>query len=154
MAVQSSAQAHNGASPRKVRGRANSIDAYVGNRLRTRRTLLGYSQKRLGDALDLTFQQVQKYESGANRMGASRLFQMGRVLDVPVSYFFENLPESEIPTVWSNQINSPKIKHKVIPNVVHKRETLELVRAYYQIESPKLRKQIYDLVKTMGDAKG
>ena len=154
MAVASSARTKNEDSTRKVRGRANSIDAYVGNQLRTRRTLLGYSQQKLGDALDLTFQQVQKYESGANRMGASRLFQMAQVLDVPVSYFFENLPESEIPTVWSNRKNAPKIKREVIPNVVHKRETLELVRAYYQIINPKQRKRIYDLVKTLGDAKG
>ena len=139
---------------RKVRGRANTIDAYVGKQVRTRRTLLGFSQQGLGDALNLTFQQVQKYESGANRIGASRLYQLSQVLAVHVSYFFENLPRSEIPTTWSSPINTPKKKLQRTSEVLHKRETLELVRAYYQIKNPKLRKQIHAIMKTLGNAKG
>ncbi|MGH7120415.1 MAG: helix-turn-helix domain-containing protein, partial [Acetobacteraceae bacterium] len=73
--------------------RASPIDAHVGSRIRLRRTLLGLSQERLGDAIGLTFQQVQKYERGINRVGASRLFDLARVLDVPISFFFDDMPE-------------------------------------------------------------
>jgi transcriptional regulator with XRE-family HTH domain len=73
--------------------RPSPIDIHVGSRVRLRRTLLGMSQERLGDALGLTFQQVQKYERGVNRVGASRLFDISRVLDVPISYFFDDMPE-------------------------------------------------------------
>src|ERR1700744_5629051 len=73
-------------------GRPSPIDVHVGSRVRLRRTLLGMSQERLGEALGLTFQQVQKYERGANRIGASRLFDLARVFAVPVSFFFEDMP--------------------------------------------------------------
>ena len=75
-------------------GQPSPIDVHVGGRIRLRRTLLQMSQERLGDALGLTFQQVQKYERGANRVGASRLFNLSRVLDVPVSFFFDDMPTS------------------------------------------------------------
>src|SRR6195256_4022879 len=74
--------------------RPSPIDIHVGSRIRLRRTLLGMSQERLGEALGLTFQQVQKYERGVNRVGASRLFDLSRVLDVPISFFFDDMPES------------------------------------------------------------
>ena len=73
----------------------NPIDVHVGKRLRLRRTLLGMSQERLGERLGLTFQQVQKYERGANRIGSSRLFELGQILDVPVSFFFDDMPRAE-----------------------------------------------------------
>lgn len=136
--------------PRKVRGRANLIDVYVGSRLREQRTILGFSQQRLGDALELTFQQIQKYESGANRVAASRLYQFSRVLGVSVSYFFEGLSQSDIPTNWSHVQNTPKTKLVRSTQPILSRETLELVRAYYQIKSAKQRKQIFDMVKTLG----
>src|ERR1700745_3000245 len=80
---------------RQKADKPNPIDVHVGARVRLRRTLLGMSQEKLGDAIGLTFQQVQKYERGANRVGASRLFELSRVLDVPVSFFFDELgPES------------------------------------------------------------
>src|SRR5438067_4098480 len=75
-------------------GRPSPIDVHVGSRVRLRRTLLGLSQERLGDALGLTFQQVQKYERGVNRVGASRLFDLARVLDVPIRFFFDDMPEA------------------------------------------------------------
>jgi transcriptional regulator with XRE-family HTH domain len=76
-------------------GKPNPIDVHVGSRVRLRRTLLGMSQEKLGEAIGLTFQQVQKYERGANRIGSSRLFDLARVLDVPVAYFFEEMtPET------------------------------------------------------------
>ena len=74
--------------------RPNPIDVHVGSRIRLRRTLIGMSQERLGEALGLTFQQVQKYERGVNRVGASRLFDLSRVLDVPISFFYDDMPES------------------------------------------------------------
>ncbi|MBT7504712.1 MAG: helix-turn-helix transcriptional regulator, partial [Rhodospirillales bacterium] len=83
--------------PRKVRrlppGTPNPVDIHVGARVRLRRTLLGISQERLGDAVGLTFQQIQKYERGANRIGASRIYELSRILDVPVSFFFEDMPD-------------------------------------------------------------
>ena len=123
---------------RSVRGRledgsANPIDVHVGARMRLRRTLLGMSQEKLGEAIGLTFQQVQKYERGANRIGASRLFDLSRVLDVPVSFFFDDMGEAA-------QSSSPAavIKGQAITTAASsgddrdplaKRETLELVRA-------------------------
>src|SRR6476619_1745933 len=94
------------ARPRKYSGRMaskgfpNPIDVHVGSRIRLRRTLLGMSQERLAEAIGLTFQQVQKYERGANRVGSSRLFDLSRVLDVTVSYFFDDMPADpdSIPT--------------------------------------------------------
>ena len=86
------------ARPRKSSGRMaskgfpNPIDVHVGSRIRLRRTLLGMSQERLAEAIGLTFQQVQKYERGANRVGSSRLYDLARVLDVPIAYFFDEMP--------------------------------------------------------------
>src|SRR5579862_3410669 len=79
---------------RQKADKPNPVDVHVGSRVRLRRTLLGMSQEKLGDAIGLTFQQVQKYERGANRIGASRLYDLARVLDVPVSYFFEELGDN------------------------------------------------------------
>ena len=119
----------------RPRGRANAIDAYVGSRMRIRRTLLGLSQEKLGELIDLTFQQVQKYEKGANRISAGRLFQIGRVLDVPVAYFFDEMPEAlgAVPahTDAANQAESDPLTT---------RETLKLVRAYYLIPDEHVRK--------------
>src|SRR5215469_7120842 len=78
----------------KKDGRPSPIDVHVGSRVRLRRRLLAMSQEQLGDALGLTFQQVQKYERGMNRVGASRLFDLSRVLDVPISFFFDDMPET------------------------------------------------------------
>src|SRR2546430_15710580 len=83
-------------------GRPSPIDVHVGSRIRLRRTLQGMSQERLGEALGLTFQQVQKYERGVNRVGASRLFDLSRVLDVPISFFFDDMPDS-LASAYGNQ---------------------------------------------------
>ena len=77
--------------PRRTRGKPTNVDAYVGQRLRQRRTLLGLSQEKLGEAIGVTTQQIQKYETGSNRIGAGRLYQLSQALQVPVSYFFEGL---------------------------------------------------------------
>ena len=87
--------------------RPSPIDVHVGSRIRLRRTLLGMSQERLGEALGLTFQQVQKYERGVNRVGASRLFDLSRVLDVPISFFFDDMPDSLASTYGAQSADAP-----------------------------------------------
>jgi len=134
-------------------GVANPIDIHVGNRVRLRRTLLGLSQEKLGDEVGLTFQQIQKYERGANRIGASRLFQFSRILDVSISYFFEELP-SEIRS-HEGQMNwglSYEKQAELAPNPMARRETLELVRAYYRIADPAVRARLFDLTKILAKA--
>ncbi|NQU72765.1 MAG: helix-turn-helix transcriptional regulator [Rhodospirillales bacterium] len=135
---------------RGKRGRSNQVDAYVGSRVRMRRTLLGLSQEKLGDALGLTFQQVQKYERGANRIGASRLYQLTRILDVPVAFFFEDMEEPEAGTPQGIAIGLAEGADKFDHDPMAKRETLELVRAYYKITDPKVRRRVFELVKALG----
>lgn len=127
---------------RQKTGKPNPIDVHVGSRVRLRRTLLGMSQEKLGDAIGLTFQQVQKYERGANRVGASRLYDLSRVLDVPVSYFFEELGEPA-PAV-GEQADEPYQS-----NPMMKRETLELVRAYLRIADPQIKRRLFELAKAL-----
>ena len=127
------------------------IDAHVGARVRMRRKLLGMSQTGLGDALGLTFQQVQKYEYGTNRISASRLYDLSRVFDVPLEHFFEDIP-AEVAASSPAAKKSGKAKkppgYELDPMV--KRETLELVRAYYNIEDANVRKRVYQFTKAMG----
>jgi transcriptional regulator with XRE-family HTH domain len=130
-------------------GQPNPIDVHVGNRVRLRRTLLGMSQEKLGEAIGLTFQQVQKYERGANRIGASRLYDLARVLDVPVSFFYEEMsPETKerSPALARGLQEEPEPYE---PDPMAKRETLELVRAYYRISDPQVRKRLFDLTKAL-----
>src|SRR5689334_21165977 len=108
----------------------NPTDVQVGARLRLRRNMLGLSQERLGEAIGLTFQQVQKYERGANRIGASRLHELSRVLDVPVSFFFDDTDPRRAPAV-GNCAELPADAFESDP--LRKRETIELVRAYFSI---------------------
>ncbi len=127
------------------------IDAYVGARVRLRRTLLGMTQTTLGDALGLTFQQVQKYENGKNRVSASRLYDLSRVLDVSIEHFFEDMPpEVAARSPAATKRGTAKKSPRYEPNPMHRRETLELVRAYYKVENPGVRKQVYELTKTLG----
>lgn len=122
------------------------VDVHVGSRVRMRRTLLGFSQEKLGDALALTFQQVQKYERGANRIGSSRLYEISRILDVPVSFFFDEM-SSEISAAGT--VSSAEIGVTAQQDPLAKRETLELVRAYYRITEPRVRKRIFELMKSI-----
>ncbi len=136
--------------------RPSPIDVHVGSRIRLRRTLLGMSQERLGDALGLTFQQVQKYERGANRVGASRLFDLSRVLDVPVSFFFDDLPApyAAAGARSSAQHGSGFAEaHEGFSggdDLFSRKETIDLVRAYYRISELPVRKRVLDLIKSMG----
>jgi transcriptional regulator with XRE-family HTH domain len=135
--------------------RPSPIDVHVGTRVRLRRTLLGMSQERLGEALGLTFQQVQKYERGVNRVGASRLFDLSRVLDVPISFFFDDMPDS-LATAFGAQPSGRRVagfadtQDSFADDTLNRRETLELVRAYYRITDPAVRKRVFDLIKSMG----
>ena len=131
-------------------GRPNPIDVHVGSRVRLRRTLLGMSQEKLGDAIGLTFQQVQKYERGANRIGSSRLFDLSKVLDVPVSFFFDDMPAEIAESAPGSDSEFTDASAKsYASDPLAKRETLELVRAYYQIEEPSVRKRLFDLAKAL-----
>ena len=119
------------------------VDVHVGGRVRMRRTLLGMSQTSLGKALGLTFQQIQKNECGFNRIGASRLYQLSHVLDVPLSYFFDDMPELDL----DDMPGLSKTKREDLePDPMVKRETLELVRAYYRNRDPKLRNALRHIV--------
>ena len=134
--------------------RPSPIDVHVGSRIRLRRTLMGMSQERLGEALGLTFQQVQKYERGVNRVGASRLFDLSRVLDVPISFFFDDMPDS-LSSSFGGQSGRRSTGFPDSPegfgdDTLNRRETLELVRAYYRITDPAIRKRVFDLIKSMG----
>jgi len=130
-------------------GRPNPVDVHVGSRVRLRRTLLGMSQEKLGESIGLTFQQVQKYERGSNRIGASRLYDLARVLDVPVGFFFEEMPSE---TQQSSPAQAQGLQEEgdaYEPDPMAKRETLELVRAYYRIEDPTVRKRLFELTKAL-----
>jgi len=132
------------------RGFPNPIDVHVGGRIRLRRTLLGMSQEKLGEAIGLTFQQVQKYERGANRVGSSRLFDLSRVLDVPVSYFFDEMApgvQEKSPSKLMGLATPPAVDYE--PDPMARRETLELVRAYYKIVDPAVRKRVFELTKSL-----
>ena len=125
-------------------GTPHPVDVHVGQRLRLRRKLAGLSQTELGEKIGVTFQQLQKYESGANRTSASRLFDLSRVLDVPVSYFFDEMTE--------NVSDAGKTEAALTdePNLMAKRETLELARAYTRIADPKLRQLLRSLINAVG----
>ncbi len=134
-------------------GIPNPIDVHVGSRVRLRRTLLGLSQEKLGEALGLTFQQVQKYERGANRIGASRLFDLSRVLDVPISFFYDDMSSNTSAKSPRNIVSlADQAVEPFEPDPLAKRETLELVRAYYRIKEPAVRKRIFQLTKVLANA--
>ncbi len=132
------------------KGFPNPIDVHVGARIRLRRTLLGMSQEKLADAIGLTFQQVQKYERGANRVGSSRLFDLCKVLDVPISYFFDEMApgvQDKTPSRLMGLASPPVPRYE--PDPMARRETLELVRAYYKIKEPTIRKRVFELTKSI-----
>lgn len=128
----------------------NPTDKYVGSRIRLRRTLLGYSQEKLADALGITFQQVQKYENATNRVGASRLYDIAQVLGVPVSYFYDglNVDKNEA-SVSLDMVAETKSLGLDVSKVMESKETLKLIRYYYSIPSDALRQKAFDLIKAM-----
>ena len=124
----------------------NPIDVLVGTRLRLRRNMLGLSQERLGEAIGLTFQQVQKYERGANRLAASRLHELSRVLNVPLSFFFDDTDPVRAPAMGG--FSEPPVE-TFEADPLRKQETIELARAYLAIENATVRQRFRDLVKAL-----
>ena len=130
------------------KGFPNPIDVHVGGRLRLRRTLLGMSQTALAEAVGLTFQQVQKYETGMNRVSSSRLLDLANALDVTIPYFFDQMSagvSAQTPSELMRTNRRPDVDLEKDP--LAKRETLEFVRAYYKIQDLAIRKQVFELTK-------
>jgi transcriptional regulator with XRE-family HTH domain len=127
----------------------NPVDIHVGSRLRLRRTLAGLSQEKLGEAVGLTFQQIQKYEKGANRIGASRLFQFARVLDVPPAFFFEGLDAE-----GGGRRDPAPAAANGGDGDSGTRESLEMMRAFSNIRDLAMRRRILDLVKSVAGRDG
>lgn len=128
------------------KGRASSIDEYVGARLKQRRTLMGFSQERLADSVGITFQQIQKYENGANRVSAGRLYEFSKILQVPVNFFFDSINQGDTPLglAENNQAGFESQE-----DLIQKKETIDLIRTYYQIKNEDQRKDLLKMIKTM-----
>ena len=135
------------------------VDAHVGNRLRVRRNMLDMSQGGLGEKIGLTFQQVQKYESGANRISASRLYEISRVLDVPIDFFFENV-DSKDSTEYKIEdapyfLNEQSEGYGEETDPLKRRDSMELLSAFYSIQDETVRKKIFELIMALqGSARG
>jgi transcriptional regulator with XRE-family HTH domain len=127
----------------------NPIDIHVGSRVRLRRMMLSMSQEKLGEQLGITFQQVQKYEKGTNRIGASRLQHIARVLTVPVAFFFEDAPGGQ---AGSGMAEAPETSYVV--DFLSSSEGIQLNKAFVKIKDAKLRRRIIDLVRAMGGEPG
>lgn len=138
------------AAPRRSGGKASrdvsdgpsAVDMHVGARVRARRAALGMSQEKLGNAVGLTFQQIQKYERGANRIGASRLYEFSTVLDVPIGYFYDAMPANTLADVRA-RLDGDAALADLGP------ETLRLIGLYYRIGRPDVRRRLYELVKAV-----
>jgi transcriptional regulator with XRE-family HTH domain len=128
----------------------NPVDKYVGSRVRMRRIMLGMSQEKLGEALGLTFQQVQKYEKGTNRVGASRIQQISEILQVPVSFLFEGGPSGTPSTGGFSEGTSPAY----VSDFLATSEGLALTRAFTRITDAKLRRSIVEMVEQIASREG
>ena len=128
----------------------NPTDRHVGSRVRMRRMMLSMSQEKLGDALGLTFQQVQKYEKGTNRIGASRLQQISHILQVPVAFFFEGAPSLGEPSNGMSEAPSPAY----VSDFLATSDGLALTKAFMRIKEAKLRRRIVDLVQQIAEGNG
>jgi transcriptional regulator with XRE-family HTH domain len=140
---------------RKTKGTPDPVDVHVGQRLRVRRSLLGLSQEKLAESIGLTFQQIQKYERGMNRISAGRLYQFSKILDVPVTYFYDQL--GAVAKTYSSSFYGLADNDQdefVTGDLMQNKETLDLVRAYYTIDNPEMRKDILKFVKSMANRIG
>lgn len=133
---------------------AHPVDIHVGKRLRFCRTMQGLNQRALGDAIGVTFQQIQKYERGVNRMGSSRLYEFSKLLSVPVSYFFEGFEgfEGEKPSELQGlaESKSNSFDYEKVTDTLMNKETADLIRAYHQIPNPQ-RKKMFEMIKSVAD---
>ena len=136
-------------------GAPNPIDIHVGKRIKMRRNLLGWSQEKLGDLLGLTFQQIQKYEKGMNRVSASRLWDFSVVMETPINFFYDDMDKKvakQSPRMFSNpdaQFCLSEDMEAFNADPMRKQETLELVQAYYKIHNRLAAKYLFDLIKTL-----
>lgn len=153
------------ATKRKTKGTPDTVDVHVGQRLRVRRSLLGMSQEKLAEAIGLTFQQIQKYERGTNRVSAGRLYQFSKILGVPIAYFYEQFgevfPSQSIASYGFSDQDQEEFGGPTLgsaaesePDLMKRKETLDLVRAYYSIQDPKIRKDVLKLMKSMAHTAG
>ena len=133
-------------SPQKSGKKPNPTDIYVGSRIRMRRKMLGLSQEKLGEKLGITFQQIQKYEKGTNRIGASRLQQISGVLGVPVAYFFEDAQGEAMTTSGFSDK-----KGDYVADFLATSEGLQLTKSFMKVKDPKVRRRIVDLVASIAD---
>lgn len=133
------------AEKRKTKGTADPVDVHVGNRLKARRALMGWSQEKLGSAIDLTFQQIQKYEQGMNRISSGKLYQISQIMNVPVTYFFDGYDDGSTQPGFSDNEQSAFVDDRVIND----KETLELVRTFTSIKDPEVRKNALRLLKSI-----
>lgn len=138
-----------GTEKRKTKGTPDSIDVHVGQRLKIKRSLLGLSQEKLAESIGLTFQQIQKYERGLNRISAGRLYEFARILEEKVPYFYQGLPGYGNSAVTSGLSDNEQEGFAGEEDVMNKRETLELIRIYYSIEDENMRKDIFKFIKSM-----
>jgi transcriptional regulator with XRE-family HTH domain len=129
--------------------RINPIDMHVGRQIRQRRTALGISQEQLARVLGVSFQQVQKYERGVNRVGASRLYDLARALDVPIGFFFDHAP-GERPELAGAVRGMRETQQGLDDDILNRRETLDLVRAFSNILDLDVRRHVLDLVRSLG----
>jgi transcriptional regulator with XRE-family HTH domain len=130
----------------------NPVDIHVGSRVRYRRMIIGMSQEKLGEKMNLTFQQIQKYEKGTNRIGASRLFQLSKILEVPVGYFFEDAFAASAPSNQVTGLREPQ-QEALLLDFLNSREGLDLNRAFAKIHDPKVRRRVIDLVRALSEEK-
>lgn len=130
----------------------NPMDIHVGSRVRLRRMVIGMSQEKLGEQMGLTFQQIQKYEKGTNRIGASRLYQLSQILDVPVQFFFEDAPFDISGRDASSRAGFSESKTEAyLLDFLNSRDGLELNKAFVKITDPKVRKRVVELVRALSD---
>jgi transcriptional regulator with XRE-family HTH domain len=130
----------------------NPMDIHVGSRVRLRRMVIGMSQEKLGEKMGLTFQQIQKYEKGTNRIGASRLHQLAQIMDVPVGFFFEDAPHNANRNAASAAAGFAESKTEAfLLDFLNSRDGLELNRAFVKITDPKVRKRVVELVRALSE---
>lgn len=125
------------------------VDVHVGKRIKLRRTLMGITQGQLGESIGLTFQQVQKYERGFNRVSSSKLWMLSNILDVPLTYFFDEMAEGTKEAFHGLETENSESNVPEEELTLHRRQTLELVRAYSKIEDQNVRKNLNNMVKSM-----
>jgi len=133
------------------KGRADHVDHLVSKRLKTRRIVLGLSQQELSEAIDVSVQQVQKYEKAINRVSSGKLYSFSKILKVPINYFFDKIDEDNNVISLNNVAEENEKYHSKTDDKTHvtEREVVTLVRAFSEVQSPKVRKQLLELIKIM-----